>query len=50
MEKVTPIQQTNYMWNRPWDRHEDYPKKLSFDNKGNLYVHWNKQKSMPRSQ
>ena len=38
MEKVTPIQQTNYTRNRPWGRHEDYPKKLSFDNKGNNFV------------
>ena len=39
MEKVTPIQQTNSMWNPQ----EDYPKKLSFDSKDNLYVPWNKQ-------
>ena len=49
MEKVTPIQQTNSMRNRPWARQEDYPKKLSFDNKGNVYVPWNKRKSVPRS-
>ena len=48
MEKVTPIQQTNSMRNRPWARQEDYPKKLSFDNKGNVYVPWNKRKSVPR--
>ena len=38
IEKVTPIQQTSSMWNRPWGHQEDYSKKLSFDNKNNLYA------------
>ena len=50
LEKVTLIQETNSMRNRPWGYQEDYLKKLSFDNKGNLYVPWTKQKSVPRSQ
>ena len=38
IEKVTPIQQTSSMSNRPWGHQEDYSKKLSFDNKNNLYA------------
>ena len=49
-EKITLIQQTNSMWNGPWGPQEEYPKQLSFHNNGNLYVPWNKRKSMPLSQ
>ena len=44
MEKVIPIQQSNFMRNRPWVGEENLLKKLSFDNKDNLYTPWNKRK------
>ena len=49
VEKVIPIQQTKSKRNRPWGHQENNVEKLSFDNKGNLYVPWNKRKSVPRS-